>query len=104
MQAARDSGTWLMIHIGESPMPIPKMFPHHEPGDCITHCFKGGGETILNSDGKPFQEVIEAKKNGSVVDLGHGFGSFNCDIVQAALDAGFEPTSISTDLHEMNLH
>jgi len=104
VQAARDSGTWLMIHIGESPMPIPEMFPHLEPGDCITHCFKGGGETILNSDGKPFQEVVEAKKNGIVFDVGHGFGSFNWDIVQAALDAGFEPTSISTDLHEMNLH
>ena len=104
VQAARDSGTWLMIHIGESPMPIPEMFPHLEPGDCITHCFKGGGETILNTDGKPFQEVMAAKENGIVFDVGHGFGSFNWEIVESALDAGFEPTSISTDLHQMNLH
>ncbi|MBI2479223.1 MAG: amidohydrolase family protein [Planctomycetia bacterium] len=36
--------------------------------------------------------------------MGHGFGSFQWEVVQAALDDGFEPTTISTDLHTMNIH
>ena len=104
VQAARDSGTWLMIHIGESPMSIPEMIPHLQPGDCITHCFKGGGETILDDDGKVFEAVVEGARNGIVFDVGHGFGSFHWDVVQTALDQGFEPTTISTDLHMMNVH
>ena len=104
VQAARDSGTWLMIHIGESPMPVPEMIPHLQAGDCITHCFKGGSETILDEDGKVFEAVAEGARNGIVFDVGHGLGSFHWDIVQAALDQGFEPTTISTDLYRDNVH
>ena len=43
-----------MVHIGESPMSIPEMLKHLQPGDCITHCFKGGGERILDPDGRLF--------------------------------------------------
>ncbi|MBB76092.1 MAG: amidohydrolase/deacetylase family metallohydrolase [Planctomycetaceae bacterium] len=102
--AARDSNTWLMVHIGESPMSIPEMLQHLEPGDCITHCFKGGSETILGSGGKLHPAVREASQRGVVFDVGHGAGSFHWDIVQAALDQGFEPTTISTDLHTLNVH
>ncbi|MEE3371942.1 MAG: amidohydrolase/deacetylase family metallohydrolase [Planctomycetota bacterium] len=102
--AARDSNTWLMVHIGESPMSIPEMLQHLEPGDCITHCFKGGSETILGSDGHLHPAVREASQRGVVFDVGHGAGSFHWDIVQAALDQGFEPTTISTDLHTLNVH
>lgn len=104
VQAARDSGTWLMIHIGESPMPVPEMIPHLQAGDCITHCFKGGSETILDEDGKVFEAVAEGARHGIVFDVGHGLGSFHWDIVQAALDQGFEPTTISTDLYRDNVH
>ena len=42
--AARESETWLMVHIGESPMSIPEMLEHLKPGDCITHCFKAADQ------------------------------------------------------------
>ena len=102
--AARESGTWLMVHIGESPMPIPEMLEHLQPGDCITHCFKGGSERILDSDDKVFDAVREASKRGVIFDVGHGFGSFQWEVVEAAIEQGFEPTTISTDLHFKNLH
>ena len=102
--AARDSGTWLMVHIGESPMPIPEMLEHLEGGDCITHCFKGGSERILDPDGRVFDAVQAAAERGVVFDVGHGFGSFEWKVVEAAIEQGFEPTTISTDLHTKNLH
>jgi dihydroorotase len=102
--AARESKTWLMVHIGESPMPIPEMLDHMEPGDCITHCFKGGSERILEPGGRVFAAVREAAQRGVIFDVGHGFGSFEWDVVEAALQQDFEPTTISTDLHTKNIH
>lgn len=102
--AARESGTWLMVHIGESPMTIPEMLEHLEPGDCITHCFKGGSTRILDDDDSVFSAVRDASEAGVIFDVGHGYGSFNWETCQASLDGGLEPTTISTDLHEKNLH
>ena len=102
--AARESGTWLMVHIGESPMSLPEMLEHLEEGDCITHCFKGGSQTILDAEGRLHPSVREAAARGVIFDVGHGAGSFQWEMVQSALDQGFEPTTISTDLHALNLH
>lgn len=104
VQAARESETWLMVHIGESPMPIPHMLEFLQPGDCITHCFKGGSERILDPAGRLFDAVREAARRGVIFDVGHGFGSFQWEVVEAAIEQGFEPSTISTDLHAKNLH
>lgn len=104
VRAARESGTWLMVHIGECPMPIPAMLEHMQPGDCITHCFKGGSTRVLDDGNKVFDEVRAAVERGVIFDVGHGFGSMQWDTVEAAIEQGFEPTTISTDLHIKNLH
>lgn len=104
VRAARESGTWLMVHIGESPMSLPEMLEHLQPGDCITHCFKGGSERLLDAEERLFEAVREAARRGVIFDVGHGFGSFQWEVAEAALEQGFEPTTISTDLHVKNLH
>ena len=58
-------------------MTLPEMIPHLQPGDCITHCFKGGSTTVLNEDNQVYPELIAAKEKGIIFDIGHGFGSFN---------------------------
>ncbi len=102
--AARKSETWLMVHIGESPMPVPEMLPHLEAGDCITHCFKGHSERILDGNDTVFEEVREAADRGVIFDVGHGAGSFQWEVAEAAVAQDFEPTTISTDLHTGNVH
>lgn len=104
LSAARASKTWLMVHIGECPMSIPELVNELAPGDCITHCFKAGRTRITDDNAKIFPAVREAAERGVLFDVGHGYGSFQWDVAQAALDDGFEPTTISTDLHTMNLH
>lgn len=102
--AAREAETMLMVHIGNSPMTLPEMLAHFQPGDCLTHCFKGGLERILDPNGKVWPEVREAAARGVIFDVGHGAGSFQWEVVEAALEQGFEPGTISTDLHTHNLH
>ncbi len=104
VSAARKSNTWLMVHIGECPMSIPDMLEHMEPGDCITHCFKGGSTRVLDDDNRVFEGVRTAAERGVIFDVGHGAGSFQWEVVEAALEQGFEPTTISTDLHRQNVH
>jgi dihydroorotase len=104
VRAARESKTWLMVHIGECPMPIPELVKELSPGDVLTHCYKGGTTRITDDRGRIFDAVRAARERGVAFDVGHGYGSFNWEIVDAALADGFEPTTISTDLHEMNLH
>lgn len=102
--AARESGTWLMVHIGECPMPIPELVAHLAPGDCVTHCFKGGSTRVTDEAGEIFPAVREAAARGVAFDVGHGYGSFRWEVAEAAIAQGFPPTTISTDLHTMNLH
>ena len=104
LRAARESETWLMVHIGESPMSIPEIAESLAPGDCITHCFKGGSTRVTDDVGRIYPAVRAAAERGVIFDVGHGFGSFQWEIVQAALDDDFEPTTISTDLHTKNIH
>ena len=104
VSAARESETWLMVHIGDSPMSIPQMLEHLEPGDCITHCFKSGPERILDEHDKVFPAVQDAARDGVIFDVGHGYGSFCWEVAEAAMAQGLEPTTISTDLHTMNIH
>ncbi|MEQ8785764.1 MAG: amidohydrolase/deacetylase family metallohydrolase [Pirellulaceae bacterium] len=104
VRAARESNTWLMVHIGECPMSIPDMLTHMQSGDCITHCFKGGATRVLDDDDRVFDAVRAAAERGVIFDVGHGYGSFQWEVVEASLAQGFEPTTISTDLHAKNLH
>lgn len=102
--AARESKTWLMVHIGECPMSIPDLVNALSPGDVLTHCFKGGTTRVTDDLGRIFDDVRAAQERGVEFDVGHGFGSFQWEVVEAALEQGFEPTTISTDLHMANLH
>ncbi|MBN9450324.1 MAG: amidohydrolase/deacetylase family metallohydrolase [Bosea sp.] len=102
--AARASNTWLMVHIGECPMSIPEIVAELAPGDVLTHCLKGGSTRITDDRNRIFEGVRAASERGVVFDVGHGQGSFNWEIADAALADGLEPTTISTDVHRDNLH
>jgi dihydroorotase len=71
------------------------------PGDILTHCFAnvGGRTAIVDENGKVRPYVWEAQKKGIVFDLGHGGGSFVFDQAIPAMEQGFMPNAISTDLH-----
>jgi dihydroorotase len=104
LKAARDSNTWAMVHIGECPMTLPELAEALSPGDCITHCFKAGSTRITNDSGQIFEAIHAAAERGVIFDVGHGFGSFQWQVVEAALEQGLEPTTISTDIHTKNIN
>lgn len=73
------------------------------PGDIHTHMY-AQQFFILDDQGKPLPFVHEARARGVIFDVGHGAGSFWFRNAVPAMQNGFGPDSISTDLHTRNVH
>lgn len=73
-------------------------------GDIFTHCFHGREHGILGHYGAVKDSVYKARERGVIFDVGHGKGSFKWEIAEKALEQGFRPDIISSDLHFYNIH
>jgi len=73
------------------------------PGDIHTHVY-AQQFPILDENGKPNRFLFEARERGVIFDVGHGAGSFWFRNAYPAMQNGFSPDSISTDLHTRNVH
>ncbi len=95
----------VMVDFGEHrpPLSIEDLLMNHlRPGDMFTHTFSYGPanrETIVDENGKVKPFVFEAQKRGIIFDVGHGGGAFSWRQAVPALQQGFKPNVISTDLH-----
>ena len=98
VKAAEFSNSRVMVHAGAG-VPLPDVLGEVRPGDIVTHCYHGGGDTILGNEETVIPEVWEARERGVLFDLGHGGGSFLFDVAKKALAQGFPSDVISTDLH-----
>ncbi len=68
------------------------------PGDIHTHVF-ARQFPVIDAEGRVEPYMREARARGVWFDLGHGAASFWFRNGKRALDDGFPPDSISTDLH-----
>ena len=100
---ADEAGLPLLVHIGEAPPPIADALELLRAGDVVTHCFHGKAGHPWRSDGEPIPALRRALERGVRLDVGHGAASFDARIARAAIDAGFAPHSISTDIHVRNI-
>ena len=44
------AGVPLMIHITDSPIPLPEILAEMAPGDIITHCYHGRANGIMGQE------------------------------------------------------
>ncbi len=73
------------------------------PGDIHTHVF-AQQFPIIDDQGKVHDHLFEARERGVIFDLGHGAASFWFRNAVPAIQQGFVPDSISTDLHTGNVN
>ena len=71
-------------------------------GDVITHCFHGNEGGIIDSRGTVIRAAVDARERGVLFDVGHGVGSFAYRVARTAIEQGFPPDTISSDLHAHN--
>jgi dihydroorotase len=100
-ELADQVGLPLMVHIGLAPPTLDEICALLRPGDILTHCFTGQTNKIVDLNGVIFDNVKALKEQGLVLDIGHGTGSFAFSTAEAALQQGFLPDVISTDIHQM---
>ena len=95
----------LMVHVADPPPTVPRILAALRKGDILTHCFRanswGGGTVLMHGKIRP--EIAEARAHGVLFDIGHGAGGFSFDVARAALDQGFPPDTISSDLHQSSI-
>lgn len=99
--AAKQSGTVCMVDFHEKPGRTYRdlILRHMRPGDIHTHFY--GRLTPQLDDNKKLQPYMnEARQRGVLFDVGHGSGSFWFRIAIPAIQQGFLPDTISTDLHK----
>ncbi len=93
----------LMAHISFAPPETAQVMELMRPGDVVTHAYNGHTLGITDESGKLKPGVREARERGVLFDIGHGLGSFNFAAARRALDAGFPPDTISTDIYNLNV-
>src|SRR5262245_10740006 len=100
------TGTKVMCHIGgvETPELMSQILDTLRAGDILTHSYSGapnnaGKFTNIVPDGKLLPAALAAKQRGVVFDVGHGGGSFDYTVAEAAMAAGAGPDTISSDIH-----
>ncbi|MES2872921.1 MAG: amidohydrolase/deacetylase family metallohydrolase [Bacteroidota bacterium] len=115
VQAGTIANIPVMVDFGKAnpPLPIEELFMKHlRPGDIFTHVYRYDQEfgrdgkmlehkqavvDIKTQKVKPF--VFEARKRGIIFDVGHGGGSFMWSQAIPAMQQGFVPDVLSSDLH-----
>jgi dihydroorotase len=101
LAAGKEAGIPVMVDFGffHIERPFWKLVTERlRPGDIATHMFRGP-VPYRDSSGKLPAFLRQARERGVKFDVGHGGGSFVFRNAQAAVEAGFFPDSISTDLH-----
>ena len=99
-------GMRVMCHIGgvETRQLMSQILDQLRPGDILTHCYSGfpnlaGEFTNIVQDGKLLPAALAAKQRGVIFDIGHGGGSFDYTVAEAAIAQGTPPDTISSDIH-----
>jgi dihydroorotase len=88
----------VMIHMGQTVSPLPKLLALLKPGDVVTHMFAPPPNSIIDDSAHILPEVMAARRRGVLFDLGNGRkGHLRWDIADRVLQAGFLPDTLSTD-------
>ena len=108
IQACENAGTGgrVMAHIGgvENVALMVEILDLLRPGDILTHSYSGapnlaGAFTNIVQDGRLLPAALAAKRRGVMFDVGHGGGSFDYTVAEAAIAQGCPPDTISSDIH-----
>jgi dihydroorotase len=110
VEAGKLANVPVMVDFGEHdpPLSIQSLFMEHlRPGDIFTHTYSYGPtkrETVVDENGKVKPFIADARKRGIIFDVGHGGGAFSWRQAVPAMQQGFKPDVISTDLHIQSMN
>jgi dihydroorotase len=93
----------VMCHIGAAPGSLSDLLDLLRPGDILTHAYSGAGNNTVQN-GRVLPAALAAKQRGVIIDVGHGGGSFDFTVCEPAMQQGFGPDTISSDIHGVSIN
>jgi dihydroorotase len=113
VRLARNSGLPLMVHLGmgfnepvsrlEIDSFISRMLGMLEKGDILTHAYTDKPGGVFQLDGSPIPGLEPALARGVYLDAAPGRGHINFNLANAAIQRGFSPHAIGTDVVKLPL-
>jgi len=86
----------VMIHMGQTVSPLPRLINLLKRGDVVTHMFAPPPNSIVDDSGHILPEVLAARRRGVWFDVGNGqTGHMRWDTVDRIMQAGFWPDTFS---------
>jgi dihydroorotase len=100
VEAGRQSDTPVMVDFRQRLQRryADLVLEHMRPGDIHTHMY-AQHIPLLDPDDTVAEHMWKARERGVLFDLGHGAGSFWWRIATPAMEQGFPPDMLGSDLH-----
>lgn len=98
VELASELNTRLAVHTTDPLAPMEEIARVLRKGDILVHCFHGTGSTILDEKGQVLDSVWEAQQRGIIMDAANGRNHWTFAVAETALQQGFVPDIISTDI------
>ncbi|HEY7285750.1 MAG TPA: hypothetical protein VH497_09925 [Vicinamibacterales bacterium] len=89
----------VMLHVGQTYSPLPKILELLQPGDIVTHIYSPPPHSLLDDGGHVLPEIKAARARGIRFDVGNGrTAHLTWPVVDAATRDGFWADTISSDI------
>lgn len=103
IELAEELGCAITLHVTNPPCPMEKIVEKMRPRDILCHIYQGMGSTILDDEGKVKPALFEARKRGVYFDSADARINHCYRVIRSAVEQGFTPDIISTDLTKNGL-
>lgn len=100
---AEKLGTHVMVHCTNPPGELAELLEILRPGDILTHMYMNQGSCLVE-DGKVIPAAIRARERGVLFEAADARLHFGMDVARSAIQAGFYPDILATDLTGLSMH
>ena len=88
------------VHVPDPILPIEEIAAHLRAGDVICHIYQGKGRyTALDEQGHVREGLLAARERGVLFDASNGCNNYDIEVCRRALEQGFVPDIISSDMN-----
>lgn len=94
----------VVVHVTNPAAPLEEIAEALRPSDVVCHVYQGHGHTILDADGNVSTGIRRARERGVLFDAANGSAHFSLPLTRRALQQGFLPDFISTDLSTLTMY
>ena len=105
IEIAEDLGCPVIVHMTSPAMDLEKLAGMLRKNDVFCHMYQNkGSESILDDKGSVRKAIAEAAERGVLFDACNGRNNFNLDIAGRAIEQGFKPHIISSDINVLSCY